>query len=472
MRIAFFANHGKTQFFRAVQRGLEERGHEIYWIVPGNRLARFLVRSGLAKDHVLDLTTLAARWSQGTPHGPWKDGGLLAGPLQLNEMIGADRFLREYPFKLALAYLSTCAEAIIEFVGRAEIKAVVGEQTYALELLTSALLQEMSIPYLVPATVRLPSERFGLFPGALQANFATALTPDAKSIREAADFVSRFTDRPERPYYFAGQQGYIRAAWSWLLSPMKQIALQVRDPHELNRPRLTWLLRARVRQWMNGQLNRRYPFAEPESVLGKPYVLLTLHRQPEASLDVMGSKFADQAALVRTVAFDLPTDWVLVVKEHSNGLGDRGPAFFRQIRRVPGTVLVNPWSDSLQLAAGAQLTLTVSGTVAFEAGLLGYPATTFTQMYFSSLMVAPSVNPYSNELRSLISRLGRDVRIPDKGSRIQFMAHVLANSRPGLIGAPEDTPECMTPMNVGLVADGLDDLLGAALETDILSASE
>lgn len=290
MRIAFFANHGKTHFFRAIQRELEERGHEVYWIVPGNRLARMLVRSGAAAERVLDLTTLASRWSHDPPHGPWAAGELLPGTMQLNEMIGADRFLRERPPKLARDYLSTCAEAIVEFVRRIGIEAVLGEQTYALELLTGAVLHGLSVPYLVPATARLPSTRFALYPGARQAGFATGLVPDSGNEQEADDFVSRYLQQPERPYYFGRNQGSIRPLWSWLASPMKQIALQIRDPHEMNRPRLGWLLRARTRQWANGQLNKLYPFAKPEAVLGIPYVLLTLHRQPEASLDVLGSK--------------------------------------------------------------------------------------------------------------------------------------------------------------------------------------
>ena len=231
----------------------------------------------------------------------------------------------------------------------------------------------------------------------------------------------------------------------------------------MNRPRLGWLLRNRTRQWTNGQLNRIYPFERAEALAGRSYVLMTLHRQPEASLDVLGSKFADQHALARAVASDLPPGWSLVVKEHSNGLGDRGPTFFRRLRQIPGVVLVDPWSDSLRLAAGARLSLTVSGTIAFEAGLLGYPAATVTEMYFSPLLLCKQVNPFASSLRDLIAGLVSGVaQPPAEEERIRFMAALYANSRRGLIGAPDDTPECMVPENIARVARSLEELIVAA----------
>ena len=442
MRLAFFANHNKTYFFRALQDELEKLGHQIFWIVPGNRLSRMLVRSGVSQARVLDLTTYSSGWTNGaSAAGPWTPGELLPGKMQIYEMIGADRFLRERPTSLALAYLSTCAIAIQDFVVKGGIEAVLGEQTYAVELIAGAMLSQIAVPYLVPATVRIPSTRFTLFAGSHQAGFATDLRPDPADVRGASEFIANFAQKPERPYYFQRHQGPIRASPDWLLSPGKQIALQMRDPHEMNRPSLGWLLRGRSRQWINGKLNRIYPFENPEALRGLPYVLLTLHRQPEASLDVLGSKYSDQAGLARAAASDLPPGWRLVVKEHSNGLGDRGPLFFRRMKRIPGVVLVDPWSNSLRLASEAQLTLTVAGTLAFEAGLLGYPATTTSEMYFSPLLARSHVNPYDESLRTLL----RDLRSgaagpPANEARKAYMAYLFANSRDGLIGAPTILP--------------------------------
>ena len=210
MRVAFFANHNKTYFLRAVQRELESHGHEVHWIVPGNRLARMLLRSGVRQSRVLDLTRFSAGWTDGAPKEAWIPGELLPGEMQIYEMIGADRFLRERPTEVALAYLKACTTAIVDFVEDARIEAVLGEQTYALELLTAAVLARLPVPYLVPATVRIPSTRFALFAGSHQARFATDLAPGDADRQQAADFVARFAQRPERPYYFERHQGRIR----------------------------------------------------------------------------------------------------------------------------------------------------------------------------------------------------------------------------------------------------------------------
>ena len=125
--------------------------------------------------------------------------------------------------------------------------------------------------------------------------------------------------------------------------------------------------------------------------------------------------------------------------------------------------LVDPWASLSQLAERSKLTLTVSGTASLEAGSLGYPAATVAPMYFRDVLVGNGVNPYDSSFLDLIRNLEDGRMSPPSPSQIrEAIGSLIANSRPGLIGAPDDTPSCMTESNLEAVASSLDDLLSVS----------
>ena len=62
------------------------------------------------------------------------------------------------------------------------------------------------------------------------------------------------------------------------------------------------------------------------------------------------------------------------MKEHSVALNTRPRAFYRELRRIPAVRLISPFADNFKLISGADLVVTVTGTAAYEASLLGQPA--------------------------------------------------------------------------------------------------
>ena len=271
MNIAFFCNHGKTRFFAAVARGLERRRHRVFWISPGRRLAKFLVSQGVPTSQICDITEYADRWVRDDASEPLIPR-LIPGGMQLNAMIRADRFLREHSYSLSLRYLVHSAQIVLDHAQAWELDVVLGEQTYALELATASVLQSIPIPYYVPATVRMPSERFALFPSPDQSRFATDLAASTGDLEMAARVLDDLHRRDVKPYYFHSNQGRLHPELSWLWAPAKQLALRVTDPYEMNRPTLGWLMRDRPRRVLNGIRASRYAFSSPRD-LTEPYVL-------------------------------------------------------------------------------------------------------------------------------------------------------------------------------------------------------
>lgn len=458
MKVCFVTNHYKTFFFLAVAKRLEQWDVECVWVSTSRRWTDWLLREGVSPEDICDISTRGERWTSSPPS--------VLGELpemQVGALILADRYLRTRPVHDAEAYLTMSWQLVREFLLKHSVDVALGEATYGIECLIAQLAPGVGVKYLVPHTVRHPADRFTLFQGWRQAKFASSHAPSSEDVTLAAQFVQEYSLRPEQPKYFHANQGRLKPRISWLGAPWRQHKLSRTDPYEWTRPTLSRIVRDHVSRIWNGQLIRKFPFVTLESVLqrGRPYVLLTLHRQPEASLDVLGYQFSSQVDLVRRLAQEIPSPHMLVVKEHSNGLGDRGWRFYRDIRKFPNVVLVDPFTSSLELMQNAAITLSVSGTSAYEAALQGLPAATFADMFFTEITLpgAP-LRLEDGQLSSLLD-VGRRANLP---KRIDFVARLLANSRPGVIGSPFDTPGCMSSENVSLVAEGLMFLLGTPTE--------
>ena len=77
--------------------------------------------------------------------------------------------------------------------------------------------------------------------------------------------------------------------------------------------------------------------------------------------------------------------WFLLLKEHTNAIGDRSRAFFSTIRRFPGVVLINENVDSYPIIESAKLVITNTGTIGLEAALMGVPTITLSRVVFNCL---------------------------------------------------------------------------------------
>jgi len=188
-----------------------------------------------------------------------------------------------------------------------------------------------------------------------------------------------------------------------------------------------------VRMWLRRRRNLiGLKVTRPYDAIGtRPYLLYALHTQPESSIDVAGSFFADQLALVGQIARATPVTHDLFVKAHPSDIDGKPGSFYRALRRIPGVRLIHPLVDSRELLSRASLVLTVTGTIAYEAGLLGIPAVTFAPLYFNAL---PSVRHCDSprELPALINSLLQMPRPPgDDRPIIDFLAQLYADSVPG-----------------------------------------
>jgi hypothetical protein len=460
MNVCLLANNYRTLLFEKIARGLEKNGIRVFWIASSRRWADTLIGIGTPADRILCLADFRDEWKQGRASDPADPSLRLleAGGVGANEVIMMDRELRYQPY--AKAYLAVIAREISRFLEAHDIRAAFGEQTWAFEVATALLCKALGRLYLAPFTVRVPADRFGFFIGHNNVDLFEFRKPD-RADREAAEgILEQLKGRSYRPYYFHINNKIQFFRRHWLGEIALQLSSKVSAGDE-TLPPFTRRAKWRLKRIVNTYRTRwQKPFERNLVVGERPFVLVTLHMQPESSIDVMAPRKADQLDNIRALSRVIPHGWEIYAKEHSNAIGFRPPQFYDELRQIPAVRLIDPYADTFQLMEASQLVLSPSGTVCFEAGLLGRKSATFAPMFFD-----PVMTPGTIDLPSL-SRADFDrlmERNDNKGriDPVSFLAWVQAQSFPGRAGDLRSDPATMAEGNIAALTDGFMTLLHA-----------
>ena len=151
----------------------------------------------------------------------------------------------------------------------------------------------------------------------------------------------------------------------------------------------------------------------------------------------MGQEWRDQAYTARVLADALaPLDIGVAVKEHAHFMWRRDPDYWPQFDAHPNIATIDPFADSRELMKQAVFTVTATGTVGLEAGLLGLPVVTGAEMPWSDLgNVAHLACPDDLTLLRRAARLGVAARRPGEHRRV-----VRARLRAQLVGGARARP--------------------------------
>lgn len=457
--------HNRTPFLLAVYRELEARGHEVHFLCPSPQRMEWLLGQGVPAARIVDQSASMGKGPLTAEERGWIEeiaAVEVVANLTLNSMILMDRLVRHWPGEEARAYLVRLYRLLRHEIVARRIGVVLGEPTPASELLTASVCEALGIPFYFPLTTRIPDGRFAFFKGRVQSDFARNrhATPDdvAAARAWAVDFLAHFEEKKPRPSYFYRniKPPRLRLEWLFKLLPGILNDLRYRRRDATYFP-LTRDIRDRLRAVWNRFRARSVDFSDGAEVPGERFVLYSLHRQPESSIDVLGDFYSDQLGLIRQICRALPATHVLYVKEHLNGIGDRGLEFFREIEQLPNVRLVSPWVDAFALVMRSDLVVTVSGTMAYEAGLLGRPAITMAPMFFNRLETVR----HCEGVRRLPAMIREQLGAPAgaREQRIEFLADIYLNSFPGLFSDARTYPEVLDPDNVAQVCDGIEAVL-------------
>ena len=110
---------------------------------------------------------------------------------------------------------------------------------------------------------------------------------------------------------------------------------------------------------------------------GRPFVYFPLQKEPEIVLMQMEPESLNQLAAVMSLSAVLPPGARLTIKGHLVAVGRRPRDFYRQIAALPNARLLSMSCHPIETIRQATVTVTIAGTAALEAAILGRPVIVF-----------------------------------------------------------------------------------------------
>lgn len=464
MNICFIACFYKTIFFLRIAKELEKRIDDlsISWISTSPRWTKYLIESGVCYDKITQITPMEKIQQQDKQSAK----ETLTESENINEksanfIIQSDRIISHWPQTKAEEYLLYCTHKISKKIKEEKIKLIFGEATALHETLAAFICKVHGAEFKKPHTIRIPSNRFAFFDGYLEDKIHEAKTLNATLPIE--DFINDVIKKNKKPQYFYKNNKRPKLLDTTLLKsiPKKIISAikeQKNNAAEKSIFHHLFIEKKYLAPIRAKRLHSNINFENP--VPGEKNILFTLHKQPEASIDVLGTEHSNQIDLIRKISINTPSEYKIYVKEHSNAIGDRPLSYLRSIGKIPNARLINPSHDSHELIKNSSLIITISGTIAFEAALFGVKSATLSPMFFNTI---PSCT-YIRNPSDLVPILNKPSTYSPEATKAAF-SRIIKNSYQGTISDPISFPECISEKNISLVTDAFEALINEKKET-------
>ena len=131
--------------------------------------------------------------------------------------------------------------------------------------------------------------------------------------------------------------------------------------------------------WHNG---RYFKSLNPITLANIPehlkVVAVPLQVEPEISIQGQSPNASNILNLIFETALSLPSDAIIIVKEHPLQVGKRPKWFYRVVSRMPNVQFVDPTVSSSELLAHTDLVVQINSSMGYEAAVKGIPVITFS----------------------------------------------------------------------------------------------
>ena len=306
--------------------------------------------------------------------------------INFNSIINTDRTLRLKEKKYIDAYINFLNNEIYNFFKNNHPTHIIIEPTWTHELIICEFAKVFNCKIIAPWKDKLLPNIFLAFKDEKICDFHVALNKlDGKQL--AIDALKSVRENNKVPYFD-----------------------QVKDRNSIDLKRLEklfWLIKMSIHSYRNPNIHLTLfddiiykvscmiksfflrfssQFIKLKDI-NKKFILITLHLQPEATIDVIGKMYDNQIDYVRKISDTVPSDYLIIVKEHPHALGNRPINFYNKMLEISNVYLLHPYEDSRNAIKKSELVISNTGTSSLEAVILGVPALTATKMYFHNLML-------------------------------------------------------------------------------------
>ena len=143
-----------------------------------------------------------------------------------------------------------------------------------------------------------------------------------------------------------------------------------------------------------------------KEIPNQKFVFYPLHVDPEASTMVLSPFHTNQLAIIENLSKSIPSDHVLVVKEHIPMIGFRPRNFYKTISSFPRVTLISPHYDQFSLISKASFICSISGTAGLEGLLLKKKVLLFAKdtpfsLFNKGLIVESDISKLSQSFENL-----------------------------------------------------------------------
>lgn len=196
------------------------------------------------------------------------------------------------------------------------------------------------------------------------------------------------------------------------------------------------------------RLNERHCDVRSVDTLPPKFIFYPLQYSPESSINTPAPYFLDQFRAIDAIRFAMPSDCLLVVKEHPACILLRDASFVRRLQCTAGVVVAHYALPSLELVKRAGLTISVTGTATLEALLLGRRTVTLGSSLVSGFL--GGVCPLSTLSKRMATDFGAEIPHTELVSAVASIFSVryeVVFGSPGTPGEPvlrRKNIECLT----------------------------
>ena len=134
------------------------------------------------------------------------------------------------------------------------------------------------------------------------------------------------------------------------------------------------------------------------------FLYVPLHVIPESSTTILSPYYINETFIIESLSKSVRPDQYIVVKEHWSMIGYRPLSYYKKIKRLPNVILIDPASPLLprDYIINSDLVVTISGSAAFEASMLGINSLVFSDVVYGLLSSCRKVH-VNSDLKDIVS---------------------------------------------------------------------
>lgn len=323
--------------------------------------------------------------------------------IKLNAIICMDRTLRKKNSLYIKAYLSFLLIKIDSFFKKIKPKIIFIEPTWTHEILICKFAQKYNAHIVSPVKDKLLPNRFMAFKDENHLKFYKNRNSEDTGILAEKAINTVINNKPVQ--YFKKFNNRNKIDIQKIPKLYRLIKLSFLNNRNPNIQGSVFRdIFVKLNSIIRSQFQIIFVNFKKLSNISNKYILITLHVQPEASIDVVGTKFDNQIEFIKNIVKTIPNDYTILVKEHSHAIGNRSTCFYKNLNNLPNVMLLHPNESSRDAIKNAKLVISNTGTSSLEASILNIPAITATKMFYYKLMLKECFNPLEENTGELLKK--------------------------------------------------------------------